>query len=81
MKVYGTDVNASNPVEETGVSELREATLVVSVNDLKLISDFFNACYDEYREDPEWDHKHLVDFAYRSGYKGPDVIVYGSRSD
>ncbi len=49
MKVYGTDVNASNPVEETGVSELREATLVVSVEDLKMISEFFTACYDEGR--------------------------------
>ena len=81
MKVYGTDVNASNPMEETGVSELREATLVVSVADLKMISEFFTACYDEYCQNPEWDHNHLIDFAYRSRYQGPDIIVYGSRSE
>ncbi|HEV7314187.1 hypothetical protein [Sphingopyxis sp.] len=81
MKVYGTDVNARNPVEETGVSELREATLVVSVDDLKMLSAFFNACYEEYRGNPEWDHKHLVDFAHKTGYQGPDIIVYGSASD
>jgi hypothetical protein len=78
MKLYGTELNASNPIEETGVSKLREVTLEVSIDDLKMISDFFKACYDEYSCDPEWDHMHLVDFAYKTRYSGPDIIVYSA---
>ncbi len=61
MKMYGYTINGAGP-ENTGPSQLTEATIVANSNELRMIADFIRQTADSMEKMGQaYEHEHLSD--------------------
>lgn len=81
MEMHGTKADETIPSELEAVDELREVTLVLTPDEMRMVADFFSACAAEADAEHfgDFEHRHLVDYLWKQKFSVPDIVVYRNK--